>query len=69
MNTNITPTLAQAIAKSREIISEVAIEKSSRDIAIDSLFAANDARRAYTIARRVARKANQVVSPMQAYLQ
>ena len=61
MNTNTTPThtLAQAIAKSRELFAQVAKEQATKDAAISSVFAANDARRAATAAKRAARKANQ----------
>ena len=70
METNIptTHTLAQAIAKSRELFAEVLREEEIKDTAIASVFAQNDARRAATAAKRAARKANQVVSPMLAYL-
>ena len=61
-------TLTEVIAKSRELFAQVAAEQAVKDAAITSVFAQNDARRAYMIARRATRKANQVVSPMQAYL-
>ena len=59
MNTNTTHTLAQAVAKSRELFAEVAREEEIKDTAIASVFAQNDARRAIMYARRAKRKANQ----------